>query len=96
MFMFFFFLILMAGIDFVINGGRPAPSPRWQTARAALRSSTLCRSEHHGPRRDSSATAEITVDGDRAQIVLPAKDKPAWKELVAAVHSTGVPARRSS
>ncbi|MFJ3029989.1 ABC transporter permease [Curtobacterium sp. NPDC087080] len=94
MFMFFFFLILMAGIDFVINGGRPAPvasvadGPRSAQVVDALQERGIT------VRADSSATAEITVDGDRAQIVLPAKDKPAWKELVAAVHSTGVPSAK--
>ncbi|RUQ09197.1 ABC transporter permease [Curtobacterium sp. HSID17257] len=94
MFMFFFFLILMAGIDFVINGGRPAPvasvadGPRSAQVVDALKERGIT------VRADSSATAEITVDGDRAQIVLPAKDKPAWKELVAAVHSTGVPSAK--
>lgn len=94
MFMFFFFLILMAGIDFVINGGRPAPvasvadGPRSAQVVDALQDRGIT------VRADSSATAEITVDGDRAQIMLPAKDKPAWKELVNAVHSTGVPSAK--
>jgi ABC-2 type transport system permease protein len=91
MFMFFFFLILMVGIDFVINGGRPAPvasvtdGPRSAQVVEALKTRDIAVGSA------GSATAKITVSGDRAQIVLPTKDKPAWKELVAAVHSTGVP-----
>jgi ABC-2 type transport system permease protein len=91
MFMFFFFLILMVGIDFVINGGRAAPvasvadGPRSAQIVQALQARDIT----VGPA--DSATAKITVSGDRAQIVLPTKDKPAWKGLVRAVHSTGIP-----
>lgn len=91
MFMFFFFLILMVGIDFVINGGRPAPVVSVADGPRSAQVSEALKSRDIAIGTDRAATAKITIDGDRARIVLASKDKPAWKELVAAVHSTGVP-----
>lgn len=91
MFMFFFFLILMIGIDFVINGGRPAPVVSIAEGARSAQVMDALRDRHIKVANDDSATAKVTIDGDHAQVVLVAKDKPTWKKIVAAVHATGIP-----
>ncbi|PZF63328.1 hypothetical protein DEI81_07935 [Curtobacterium sp. MCBD17_013] len=91
MFMFFFFLILMVGIDFVINGGRPAPVASVANGPHSAQVVEALRNRDIAVRAEDAATARITVEDDSARIVLAGKTKPAWKHLVAAVHSTGIP-----
>ncbi|WIB68108.1 ABC transporter permease [Curtobacterium sp. MCBD17_035] len=91
MFMFFFFLILMVGIDFVINGGRPAPVASVANGPHTAQVVEALRNRDIAVRAEDAATARITVEDDSARIVLVGKTKPAWKHLVAAVHSTGIP-----
>lgn len=93
-FMFFFFLLLMVGIDFVVNGGRPAPivsvaaGPQAASVVTALHDRGI---EVRSVDASDEVTAMIAIEDGQGHIVLPSKKKPAWKELVAAVHSVGVP-----
>ncbi|MEY9951914.1 ABC transporter permease [Leifsonia sp. EB34] len=90
-FMFFFFLILIFVIDLAINGARPAPVAAVTAGpQAAAVEKEL---DRRGVRLadDSTATAHITVEGDRARIVLATDDTPTWKQLLSAVHAVGVP-----
>ncbi|MHC2186271.1 ABC-2 type transport system permease protein [Rathayibacter agropyri] len=98
-FMFFFFLLLMMGIDFVVNGGRPAPivsvaaGPQAASVVTALEDRGI---EVRSVDASDEVTATIAIDDGRAHIVLPSKEKPAWKELVAAVQSVGIPTSQTA
>lgn len=97
LFMFFFFLILMVGVDYSVNGGRPAPTvavvqselaPQLQHELSAMKIKQVT--------DDASkpATAIITVKDGQAVIQLATKEKPSWKELSRAVEAVGVPASK--
>lgn len=91
-FMFFFFLLVMAGIDLFINGGRESPV-------VSVASSSNASLEHELDSRgiqvirpdEKGATARVDLRGDRARVVLSGSPRPAWKGVVAAIHATGIP-----
>lgn len=97
LFIFFFFLIVIFGVDAIVNGRRDAPvvsiasgSGSSAVVDALQRRGVDVRTggDHEG------VNARITVSDDHARIVLSETHSPAWKELVAAVHSTGVATSR--
>ena len=96
LFMFFFFLILIFGIDYVVNGARHAPVVT--VAAGSSTSEIIAALEQRGievrEAESDDATARIAVNAGSARIVLSEPHPPAWKGLVAAVHSTGIPTSR--
>ena len=93
-FMFFFFLILIFGIDLAINSNRPDPVVAVTAGPQA--SAVEKELDRRGIRLadGSAATAHITVEGGSAQIVLATTDTPSFKQLVSAVHTAGIPSAK--
>lgn len=97
LFMFFFFLVLMVGIDYSVNGGRPAPTvavTQTELAPQVERELSTMKIKQVSADASKSATAVITAKDGQAVIRLTAKEKPAWKELSRAVEAVGVPASK--
>ncbi|MFZ7089182.1 ABC transporter permease [Curtobacterium sp. RRHDQ10] len=93
MFSFLFFLVVIVGVDFSVNGGRPAPVVSVAGGQHSAQVVTALRDHDLVVRAadDQSVTAKITIGEHRATIALVGKHKPSWKQLVAVVHSTGIP-----
>lgn len=92
LFMFFFFLLVIFGVDYMVNGNRDAPVV--STAAGPGSSAVVEALQHSGIEVRTGSdqrgvNARISVSGDSARIVLVSPHEPAWKELVTAVHSAG-------
>lgn len=96
LFMFFFLLLLVVGINFAVNdGNRPAPVVTLSGDTAAVQRvadqlGAAGISVVPSSADQDDANASIDVEADQAAILLSVEDQPRWVELVSAVESSGI------
>ncbi|GGF15424.1 ABC transporter permease [Subtercola lobariae] len=96
LFMFFFFLLIIGGINVAINDSRVAPNVS-VTGATQQAQDLVAKLNAQGVvavsgAPEGSTTAQVTLSGDSADVILSTPHPPAWIPLVNTVHSvTGIP-----
>jgi ABC-2 type transport system permease protein len=98
LFMFFWLLIVLFGVNLSVNGGRPAPvvgvvsgGADSQVLVSNLRDQGFSADLVEASSPGAGHTAVVSLGGGSAQVVLAADDTPSWIDLAKSIHSLGIP-----
>jgi len=98
LFMFFFFLILMAGINLVINGNRPPPvvgivgsTEQGRVLLSKLKAEGVQAEIIEQGDVAPNVTARVMIEKQSASVILSVPKPPSWVELSRTIHSLGIP-----
>ncbi len=98
LFMFFFFLIVMAGINVFVNGNRAAPvvgvvgsTEHGHALVSKLTGEGVKASIIEPGDAAPEVTARVTIENQSASVVLSTPKSPSWIDLSRTIHSLGIP-----